>query len=761
MEKPATVMKNNPERRNIPELTRKLFSASIKKEAILAWTGAFLICLFVILLNQSSIQNPGGNSGEFEAGKVADRDVISEKTFSYVDEKATTLRNETQERLVPAVFLYSYKETEEIQDGWNRFTALAASSSMNEYSLNAYRLRLQSEFSGILPDDVPDFLYQSRERLVILRDCSTILNVVLARGIYSMPPPFRLEYLNPDVVELIRQSGTRIEQEQVPLQDIATLSTSAETVAAYADSGSYLPAFSQIAPTLLKPFLKENIFYSQEATAQRIAETRLKIEPVMRSIEQGKRIIRKGFIVTEEDIEALKAFSMNHSGNDLSTVFGIVIFLLLVFSLLFYFCGIRVIGRNLTNSETYLVSALSALYIAGSVFVKNLSVEPMPASVVLPTALVMMLPSILIHSRLALTLAMALPLGAFLTGSFDMASYIFALVSGVVAAYSLQGAEKRMDLVKAGLIIAAANLSAMIAVLLWQRSPAGVYPSSLFWAAFNGVATGMLVLGVLSPLEHALNAATTFRLIELSDLNTPIFRRLFTAAPGTYSHSIMVASLAEAACLDIGANPFLARVGAYYHDLGKMDTPDYFVENQTDHNRHDDIAPRLSVTVIRSHVKLGIEKARQLGLPREVIDIIGEHHGNSVITWFYDKALKQENGNPKKSSINIEDYSYPGTPPRSRESAVVMLADMTEAAVRSLDKPTAVKIEKFIEELVAKKVEHGQLAQSELTFKDIEIIKNAFFRVLKAYYHNRIEYPKIDGEADGKDIPGAQEAAGK
>jgi putative nucleotidyltransferase with HDIG domain len=206
----------------------------------------------------------------------------------------------------------------------------------------------------------------------------------------------------------------------------------------------------------------------------------------------------------------------------------------------------------------------------------------------------------------------------------------------------------------------------------------------------------------------------------------------------------MVANLAEAACHDIGANPLLARVGSYYHDLGKMENPDYFVENQTDHNRHDDIAPRLSATVIRSHVKLGVEKARQLGLPGEVIDIIGEHHGNSVITWFYDKALKQEG-----VGVNIEDFSYPGDPPRSRESAVVMLADVSEAAVRTIDKPTAAKIEKFIQELIERKVEHGQLARSELTFRDLETIKNAFVQVLSGHYHSRIEYPKVDIPRNG------------
>jgi putative nucleotidyltransferase with HDIG domain len=348
-----------------------------------------------------------------------------------------------------------------------------------------------------------------------------------------------------------------------------------------------------------------------------------------------------------------------------------------------------------------------------------------------------MLISILIGFQTAVTLAVVLPLGAFLTGAFDSFSYIFALTSGAAAAYILQGAERRMDLVKAGFVIAIANAIAALVILLLQKSPIAEYPVILFSGAFNGIGSGMLVLGFLPLLEHILNAATIFRLIELSDLNSPILKRLFTVAPGTYSHSIMVANLAESACQEIGANALLARVGAYYHDIGKMEQPDYFVENQTVYNKHDDIAPRLSATVIRSHVKLGVEKARSLGLPREVIEIVAEHHGNSVISWFYNEALKRE------SQVNMEDFTYPGKPPHSRESAVVMLADVTEAATRTLKKPTASKLEKFIQELIKAKVEHGQLAESELTFRDLETIKNAFVRVLAGYYHSRIEYPKL------------------
>jgi putative nucleotidyltransferase with HDIG domain len=247
-----------------------------------------------------------------------------------------------------------------------------------------------------------------------------------------------------------------------------------------------------------------------------------------------------------------------------------------------------------------------------------------------------------------------------------------------------------------------------------------------------------------------------------------VLKRLFNAAPGTYSHSLMVANLAESACQEIGANALLARVGAYYHDIGKMDQSEYFVENQTNYNKHKDISPRLSATVIRNHVKVGIEKARAMGLPDAVIAFIAEHHGNSLITWFYNEALKKE------GQVNPVDFTYPGNPPRSKESAVVMLADVTEAAVRTLKKPTATKLEKYLQELFDAKVSGGQLSQSELTFRDLKTIKTVFIKVLTGYYHSRIEYPKLppeilkaaekngraEGKAGGKPAEKADEKTG-
>jgi putative nucleotidyltransferase with HDIG domain len=737
-------MKKKNERPDFLSLVNKLIPPSFRTGPALAAAGAFLISLAVILANMNSGQSGIGDPDDFEVGKVADRDVIAEQAVSYEDEEATMLRLEVQERQVPAVFHFSYKDSEEVMNKWTQFTALSEACLSGGNTRDEFVQAIQKNFPGDFSDDTLDIFFRVSNHKEILDQAGAVLNGVLDKGIFSLPQT-GLDKFNQDVVELIRQNNGRIERERVPLGSIVTRDRAVEALDRQIALGVYAPALTRVATGFITPFIQENVFYSPEETVQRLIEARSKTEPVIKYIERGERVIRKGFIITEEDMAGFRALNMSLLGNDARNIVAQILFLFLIFSLLAFYCSRGILGRKLTHPEAYLVCALSVLYIAGTALIRNLSFgsDSILVSLVVPTALIVMLPSILISPRLALLLAMTLPLGAFMAGSFDMPSYIFALVSGVVGSFALQGAEKRMDLIKAGLIIAAVNCVVMTAILLNQRAAAGAYPGVLFWAAFNGLGSGMLVLGFLPPLEHALSASTAFRLIELSDLNAPILRRLFTAAPGTYSHSIMVANLAEAACQDIGANALLARVGAYYHDIGKMENPDYFVENQTDHNKHDDLAPRLSATVIRSHVKMGLEKARQLGLPREVSDIIGEHHGNSVITWFYNKALKQE------GQVNMEDFTYPGTPPRSRESAVVMLADMTEAAVRTLDKPTLARLEKFIQELFNAKVEHGQLSQSELTFKDLEVIKNAFVRVLVSYYHSRIEYPKLPGESQG------------
>jgi putative nucleotidyltransferase with HDIG domain len=720
-------------------LKRAFLSSRLRPLPTLVAVFAFAVSVLNVLFNTGS--GAVGDIGTFEAGRVADRDVVAGHSVSYVDEDATRLRLAARERQVPAVFRFSAAAGDEMRNAWRKFAALTEGLFRGGVPAETFTLEVKSRYPGFFPDSLLDRYYRDPRREEFGGFGALVLESVLERGVFALSSA-ELEPYNPDILELLSVSGGRSERERLSCQEVITMDKAAEALGGYAAGAKFPPAFSADGPDLLLPFVTENVFFSPDDSRRRVAESMVKAEPVVKYIDRGKRIIRKGFIISEDDMKELRALHLSLTGWDPRLITGQILVLFLVFVLLVFLCGSRIIGRPLADREIYLLATLASGYIILAVFVKNLSPGNLPVSAALPTALAVMLPAILINQRAALVLTMVLPLGAYLAGSFDTSAYIFALSSGVTAVFSLQGSEKRMDLIRAGLFIAGANCVAMIAILLVHRDDFGVYPAMLVWSVFNGLASGMLVLGFLPPLEHVLNAATPFRLMELSDLNSPMLKRLFAAAPGTYSHSIMVANLAESACQDIGANSLLARVGAYYHDIGKMENPDYFVENQTDYNRHDDLAPRLSATVIRSHLKLGVEKARSMGLPREVIDIIAEHHGNSVITWFYNEALKRE------SAVDMEDFTYPGSPPRSRESAVVMLADVAEAAVRTLKKPTAARMEKFIQELVGAKVEHGQLSRSELTFRDLAVIEKAFVRVLAGHYHSRIEYPKQGKEGD-------------
>lgn len=255
----------------------------------------------------------------------------------------------------------------------------------------------------------------------------------------------------------------------------------------------------------------------------------------------------------------------------------------------------------------------------------------------------------------------------------------------------------------------------------------------------NITVTMVLVQAFVPLCERLFNIPTAYRLRELAFSDSPLLDRLSTVAQGTYNHSRNVSDLAYQGARAIGANAMLARVGGLFHDVGKADHPEYFIENQGTENKHDDIKPSLSVAIIKSHVKLGLEKGREAGLPQEVLDIISQHHGNDVIQFFYNEAKTQamEAG----IEVNIDDYRYNGVPPTFAESAIVMLADCVEAASRTVKKPSHSKFQKLVHSIIMGKIERQQLQQSQLSLTDLDHIEDAFIQTLIGRDHHRIEYP--------------------
>ena len=454
-------------------------------------------------------------------------------------------------------------------------------------------------------------------------------------------------------------------------------------------------------------------------------------------VRAGEKIIRKGFPITEEAYEKLKIIADEPSKMDFKGVGRTVLFLLLL--VLVALLSFKALQKNhiFKLREAVFLGALFILvYCIAALLINTKTLQsPFYLVVVIPAALCTMLITILINIETANCFSLIFAMGSFVATSYNPVTFLFVLISSLISARLVCKMEKRIDFIYVSFILA--FLDALVLFVLWvifPRTSANI-AISLVGIAFNGFISGVLVLGFLTPLESLLNTVTVFRLMDLSDLNTPIMKHLMVTAPGTYSHSMMVATLAESACREINANPLLARVGAYYHDLGKLEQPEYFVENQSAYNKHDELNPRLSASIIRRHVKKGVEKAHQLHLPQEVIDIIAEHHGNGIIAYFYNEAKKLD------ESISPDEFSYPGNPPSTKESAVVILADTVEAACRTLEKPSVPRLEKFIRQLVMKKYEDRQLDKSTLTFKEVDTIQEVFVNTLASYYHSRIEYP--------------------
>lgn len=468
------------------------------------------------------------------------------------------------------------------------------------------------------------------------------------------------------------------------------------------------------------------------------------------SIEAGEKVIRKGFPITEEGYSKLKKMSESPVYVDYRSFANSVIYHILICFLFFFFRS-RIYFKNekiefkelVTECCFYLLIFGSVIFGSKSVF----SLSPFALCAVIPSSLCVFLVSILFGQLNAVFFSIVTSLAVLNASGYQIVPFLFVLSTSFASTRLVRKINRRTDMVFVSVLQALLNVVFLFVFKIIFNGYLSDGLGFVAGVALNGFFSGILCLGLLTPLELILNTASLFRLMDLSDLNSPTMKKMLVTASGTYSHSLMVASLAEAACNEVGANPLLARVGAYYHDIGKIDNPDYFVENQrAGENLHNEINPSLSVSIIRSHVKRGAEKARSLRLPQQIIDIINEHHGNQVIAYFYNEAKLI---NPDASP---EDYAYTGNPPSTKESAIVMLADTVEAACRSLEKPSVPRLEKFITTLINGKIEHRQLENSSLTFKDLTKIHDAFVQILAGYYHSRTKYP------DQKD-PDSHEAA--
>lgn len=690
------------------------------------------------------------NLADFKVGTVSDRDIVLARNLSYIDEEATAIRREARLSLVTAVF--AYEADSGLHSHFFEFVQYLEELRRNSSGPRVNALEVQESYPGVVDSSLLEsfFALPGRTQAEILRFATSFFNSVVTRGLTSFPDE-GMENFSSTEVEVVR--GT--EHSTVEKSSLLTRENLEGFLHEEAQAAGLDEASREFVLPFVAPFLRENLVYQSEESERKRTIAMESVSPVLVVIPQGEKIIRRGFVITEENRKQLEHFVESGSKINMTRFVATELTLLAVLFVSVFMLSV-VPCRNLQflRYRIFLSGCFCLLYVVCLIFTHIHELQrPMQFMLLLPTAFFSMLIAILLNKPVAVVMVFSLSAAVFLASGFMPEPVLFSVLSGLAAVFAVRDTGRRLDLVRSsGLLYLFCALAAFLVSLLYP-APFSRIPFYTVAAAVNGFLSGILVIGFLPLLEKLLNGVTSFRLMELSDLNTPLMQKMLLTVPGTYNHSQMVASLAENACRAIGANSLLARVGAYYHDIGKMDQGEYFVENQHGENKHTELSPRLSATIIRSHVKQGIEKARNLKLPQEVIDIIAEHHGNSVISYFYNKE-KMEN-----PDTDPEDFMYPGNPPRTKESAVVMLADTVEAACRSLEKPSAPRLEKFIDELVKAKIEHGQLKDCDLTFHDLGLIKETFVSILTGYYHSRIEYPN-QKDPDGAGKPAAKSKEG-
>jgi len=494
----------------------------------------------------------------------------------------------------------------------------------------------------------------------------------------------------------------------------------------------------QLALKLVAPFLRPNIFYDEAQTLADQERAANQVPLGAGIVRQNEKIISRGELITPELKRKLDSFIQAKMEREmpsgaLQLYIGkiLIIFIIIgVFTTYLYIARPKIWRDNAMLLLLFSITLIELVAVWYSLQFENLS------PYIVPIGLASILFTVIFDSRVGFfaTVTVALLAGTIRGNDFPFA--LATIFAGSLGVFATRGIRKRSQVFAPVLLVFVGYAVSILAFNFSRLASLNEILNDLQFAAMSSILC-FLVYPILLLIEKVFGITTDMTLMELSDLNHPLLREMATKAPGTYSHTMQVSLLAEEAATAIGANPLLCRVGAYFHDIGKTAEADYFTENQNGKNLHDHLQATTSGRIIADHVKRGLVIGRQHKLPEEVIDFIPEHHGTTIIHFFYDKALKTLP--PEK--INIEDFRYPGPKPRRKETAIVMLADSVEASVRSLTNPTEETIGQIIDTVIRKRLDENQFNESDLTFSDLERIKQSFIKTLVANKHKRIKYP--------------------
>ena len=681
-----------------------------RKRRMAVWTGLFFLIFLLILCGHFVPERTS-----WEVGRVSRQDIQSDRYLTFVDESGTLARQEEA--------LASFQEIYKIDlEKFNTITIAGISDSFAKLE----------EVAAATKDDA---------------DATTVDKIARLHDVFEFtlgPDEWAtLANLSETDIQWLYEKGVDYAI-NVMSQGVAqeNLETAREKIVQSIRNDKYITGAEE---KFLLAVMNKATFYptyvlDAEATAAKKSEILATVEPEKVVVQRGELIVRKGEILTERQSSILHQLGYSQTASPGMVVLGvgllIAILMVIVRSFMLYFTP--KVYRD--EKQVVLLMMLTAATLSSYDLFLSLTLSPIAeraaqVGYLLPVAMGTMLITILLDVRLGVLINMVL---AIFVGLYtDSSAFaVVGLVGGLVGCLGVSTLGQRSDISRAAFSISVVNACTIIALGMMQDQSPDVICFGVIYGVFNGLISSVFTMGLLPYLENLFGITTSIRLLELANPNQPLLKKLLTEAPGTYHHCIMVGNLGEAAAEAIGANGLVVRLGAYYHDIGKLKRPYFFAENQfSGSNPHDNITPQLSTLIITSHVKDGIEMAREAKLPPILIQMISQHHGDSLVSYFYYKAKEAD------PDVKERDYRYEQSKPQTKEAAILMMADTVEAAVRSKKNATPGQIEGFIRTLIKGKLNDSQFDECELTFRDLDQIATAFTRVINGIYHKRIEYP--------------------
>ncbi len=670
------------------------------------------IAVFYIIIAIILTINFFPNRIDLEVGEVSKSDIVAPRTVTFIDQK----------------------KTEQLED-----IAVESASKVYEEDKSLSR-RILSEIDNLFNTVLSEQINYTKEDIEQLKK-STLTKIKEENNIKIGTDDLRL-LLKSDLEKISDfQSTSKKIMEDILKQRIfpENLSEVHNDINQLALETNFTKEYRLVLANILSNYVQPNMILDLEATEDRQEDALKQVEPVKRTVLKGENIIRKGDIVSQDDMRVLEALGLRKPGINYVNLLGVLLTLSVLVLLLGFYTKFYATQVWENINQLILVETLIILVV---LLAKIISIfQPAYMVYLVPTAIISILIKVLVDTRIALVItAFTSFLIALVFGSLYIAAAA-AFVGGIVGIISVSDVSQRSDLIRAGFNVSLVLVVFITGLTLMDFSNNWI---ELIWSIVMGVLNGIFVAilanGLLPYLESIFNLTSSVKLLELSNPSHPLLKRLLVEAPGTYHHSIIVGNLAENAADKIGADSLLTRVGAYFHDIGKLKRPYFFSDNQFGgDNPHDKISPNLSSLIIKSHVKDGLEMAEKHNLPKAVKDIIEQHQGTGLISFFYGEALKES----KHDNINENDFRYDGPKPQSKEAALIMLADTVEAAVRSknFSKNNHNRIEIFVKELIKEKLNDGQLEESSLTLKELDLIADSFVQILTGIYHQRVEYP--------------------